>query len=105
MAILALFCARDTRVRQHKRIDVTDEKMLRQRGNLAVPLQKCRLTRVGKLTEAEISGLDCISIERKLKGLSVDIKIKSVGQNMEKLCLFEVHYCPDGHFEKIGLKD
>ena len=39
--------------------DITDEKMLRQRENLAVPLQKRRLNRVGELTEVEISGLDC----------------------------------------------
>ena len=60
MANLALFCARDIRVRRHKRIDITDEKMLRQRENLAVPLQKRRLNRVGELTEVEISGFDCI---------------------------------------------
>ena len=62
MANLALFCARDIRVRRHKRIDITDEKMLRQRENLAVPLQKRRLNRVGELTEVEISGFDCTTI-------------------------------------------
>ena len=59
VANLVLFCAPDIRVRRHKRIDITNEKMLSQTENLAVPLQKRRLNRVRELTEVEISRFDC----------------------------------------------
>ncbi|KAI5106399.1 hypothetical protein C0J45_4096 [Silurus meridionalis] len=52
---ICTLCARDIRVRRHKKIRHNRLKMLRQSKNLAVPLQKRRLNRVGELTKVEIT--------------------------------------------------